>query len=123
MTALTDASTRRAWFIHDFTVWGLPGLGEVEMLTDESVDSTITIHFHSTGIGVGQQQVSFSELIDHRGNNLPATIRSPRIIVRSRQETPVFIVGRETPATFKIARDPASAGSVTADLLIVEMGD
>jgi len=123
MSALASVTSRRIWFVPDVIVWGLPGLGDVKFLAVEDVDGVSSVHFCATNIGTGEQLIMFTQLIDHRGNNLPVSIKSPRIIVRSHSEDAAFIVARESQSSFKIARDPGAAGSVTVDLFIVEMND
>lgn len=123
MSALASVTSRRAWFVPDLVVWGLAGLGEVQFLTIESVDGVNSVQFCLTDIGTGEQSVSYSQLIDHRGNQLPATISAPRVIVRPKSENAAFVVGQESPGSFKIARDPKAASAVTVDLLILEMND
>lgn len=123
MSALSDVSSHRFWFVPDLVVWGLAGLGEVEFLTIESVGGVDSVQFCRTNLGTGEQVVSFSSLIDHRGNNLPASISSPRVIVRQKSENGAFILGMESPDSFKIARDPNAPSAVAVDLLILEMND
>ena len=122
MSAFADVTAARRWFVPDLVVWGLPGLGEIDYLTVETVDTTAAVHFNTVNVGAGQQQVRFDELIDDRGNSLPAVLDNPRVLVRPRSADPVFIVGRETPEAFHIARDPNTEDNVVVDLLIVELG-
>ena len=114
---------RRMWFVPDVVVWGRPGLGEIEFLAFEKSGSSGSVFLGTTGIGDSAQEIRFDQLTDHRGNYLPATISSPRVIPRSKDGTAVFVVGQETPTAFKIGHDPDVSTTVTSDLLIVEMGD
>lgn len=66
--------------------------------------------------------MAFSDLTDHRGNQLPSTIASPRVIIRPRSSDTAFVISEESETNFKIARDPDASGPVTVDLLVVEMG-
>jgi len=111
------------WIVPSFVVWGLSGLGEVEYLSIEQVDSTKTVSFGSAGIGDTTQPVNFANLTDVRGNSLPATIKRPLVTARSQNQTQVYVVGNETNTGFKIARDPAANGPVTVDLIITELGE
>ncbi|MFH2050150.1 MAG: hypothetical protein ABIJ12_11945, partial [bacterium] len=88
----------------------------------EQTGSDKAILYGQAGVGDGSQSVAFSDLTDHRGNTLPDSINSPRIIVRSHGENAVFIVGTEKSSSFKIARDPESENNVTVDLMVIEMG-
>jgi hypothetical protein len=110
------------WFVPQFSAWGLSEWSEVEFLVAEEVESTTSILYGTIDIGDAVQQVTFEDLTDHRGNHLPVTIDSPRVIVRPRSVETAFVVGDESDQGFKIARDPDAAGPVTVDLLIIEMG-
>lgn len=123
MTAFAEVTARRQWFIPDLVVWGLPGIGEVEYLVAETVDSTTSVLVSTVNIGAGEQEILFNQLMDHRGNLLPANISAPKILIRPKSEVPVFIVGRETSISFRIARDPSVDYSVLTDLMIIETGD
>jgi hypothetical protein len=115
--------THRSWFVPDFSVWGLPSLGEHDFLALEKVDSTWSVYYGSASIGESDQEVLFSQLTDHRGNSLPSSLKSPRVFPRPKGSETAFVVGTEASDRFKIARDPETNGPVTVDLLVVEMGD
>ncbi|MFZ5981517.1 MAG: hypothetical protein ACOYVF_12895 [Candidatus Zixiibacteriota bacterium] len=123
LSGLEKLKTRRAWVVPDFMVWGLPGLGDIEFLVVESVGSTRSVLFGATDVADAVQEVSFAELTDHRGNSLPAEIKSPLVMPRSKTGEAVFVVGREAASKFKIARAVEADGPVTSDLLIMEMGN
>ena len=123
ISGLERVTTRRAWFVQDFAVWGLPSLGQRDFLALEEVGSTRSVYYGSASIGESEQDVLFSQLVDHRGNGLPSSLKSPRVIPRAKGSEAVFVVGKELPDRFKIARDPGADSPVTVDLLIVEMGD
>ena len=123
ISGLEKVKSRRAWFIANFVVWGLPVLEEIEFLVVEDVASNKDVFYGSLDVEDTAQQVAFSDLTDHRGNQLPSSIASPRVMVRPRSQDSVFIVGEESGTTFKIARDPDASGPVTVDLLVIEMGD
>ena len=120
---LTKLNSRRMWVVPSFVVWGLSGLGEVEFLSIEQVDSTKTVSFGSAGIGDTTQPVIFANLTDVRGNFLPATIKRPLVTARSQNQSQVYVVGNETNFGFKIVRDPDANGPVTVDLIITELGE
>lgn len=122
IAGLEKVKSRRVWFVPNFVVWGLPVWAEIEFLAVEKVASDKAVFYGSLDIGDTSQQAAFSDLTDHRGNQLPSTISSPRVFVRLRSQEVVFVVGEESDTTFKIARDPDASGPVTVDLLVVEMG-
>ena len=120
---LEKATGRRMWFVPGFSVWGLPSFGEYEYIAYEKIGSTTTYYFGTVTIGDPEQEVLFEQLTDHRGNSLPASIPSPRVMPRLKSGESAFVVGCESATRFRIARDPSSQGPVPTDLLIVEMGD
>jgi hypothetical protein len=123
MTGIELATSRRVWFVPDFSVWGQPSLGEHEYLALDKVDATWTVYFGTAAIGENSQEVLFSQLVDHRGNALPASLQSPRVFIRSKDGTPAFVVGTEGTDRFKIAHAADAAAPTTVDLMIVELGD
>lgn len=122
MSGWESLNAHRSWFVPDFAVWGQPSLGEHEYLALEKIGSTRSIYYGTASIGESQQEVLFSQLTDHRGNLLPSSLDCPRVFVRSKGSDAAFVVGSEAADRFKIARDADSAGPVTVDLYIVEMG-
>lgn len=122
LSGLDRAQTRRMWFVPEFEIWGLAEWGTADYLIVERVGAESTIGYGSHSLGGDAQAVAFEDLTDHRGNSLPTTIDAARVIVRPRSSQNVFVVGNESETGFKLARDSAAAGPVTADLLIVEMG-
>ena len=123
MAGLERLTSRRAWFVPDFTVWGQPSLGEHEYLALEQVGPTWSVYYGTAAVGESDQEVLFSQLTDHRGNSLPGSISSPRVQVRAKESESAFVVGQETSDRFKIAHDITAAGPVIVDLWIVELGD
>jgi hypothetical protein len=123
LSGIEKVTSRRVWFVPDFVVWGLPSLEQHDFLAIEKVGATQSVYYGSATISQNEQEVCYDQLVDHRGNSLPASIKAARIFPRSKSSDAVFIVGQESSGGFKIARDPASDSPVTADLLIVELGD
>ena len=123
ISALPMATTRRVWFVPDFMVWGLPSLGDVEYLAQQEVTGEDAILFGSAAIGDTDQSVLYEQLIDHRGNHLPAELSAPRVFTRVHGEDTVYVVGAESADGFRIARSPEASGSVSADLMIIELGN
>lgn len=109
------------WLAPDYSVWGIPASATVTMVSAESIDGEVRIFYDHAQIGGAEQVVAFGELTDHRGNKLPAQIKSPKVIALSRSTDAVFVVGRESTSGFKIARGSSASGSVIVDLLIIEM--
>ncbi len=122
LNGLPYPNSRRIWFVPNMTIWGMPSLGEIRFLVVEKIDSTTSVLYGSGDIGPAQQEIAFADLVDHRGNNLPATLDSPKVIPRPRDQHAVFVVGQESDVKFKIARDPDTPTAVTTDLFIMEMG-
>lgn len=123
LSGLEKVKSHRIWFVPGFVVWGLPGLEDAEYLAFESTPASSSIFFAETDIGDSGQVVAYSELTDHRGNTLPNTLSAPKVFPRARGTEAVFIVGDESPQSFRIGRDSESSGPLTVDLLIIEMGD
>jgi hypothetical protein len=114
---------RRVWFVPEVMVWGTGGLGDLDYLVFEKVGTDGAVLYGQSSLFDGRQQLLFENLTDHRGNKLPATLQSPRVLLRSRSSSPAFVVGSESSTGVTVARDPAADGPVMADLLVVEMGD
>jgi hypothetical protein len=123
MSGWERLNARRSWFVPDFAVWGQPSLGEHEYVALEKIGSIRSVYYGAASIGESQQEVLFNQLADHRGNQLPSQLECPRVFVRARGSIAAFTVGCESSDRFKIARNTDTAGPVTVDLLIVEMGD
>jgi hypothetical protein len=113
----------RMWFVPGVVAWGLPGLDEIEFVAVEEGESETSVFYGSALPGGSEQPILYEELIDHRGNHLPAELSSPRVIVRPRGANAAYVAGPEDQTSFRLARDPSTADPVTADLLIIEMGD
>jgi len=121
-SALTRVTARRVWFVPHFGVWGAPDWGDIKYLAIEETESVKSVLFGSVSIGDCTQTVLFEDLIDHRGNPLPATLDNPCVMVRPRTGDRVFVAGDETPSGFKIARTDDGYDPVTVDLLVMELG-
>lgn len=120
---LVQLTSHRIWHVLNFNVWGIQNLGEIEYLNLEQVDAIKSVAFGSINIGDSSQSVIFAGLTDRRGNLLPANITKALVIARPLSDRQVFIVGTETSAGFKIARDSKSNKPVTTDLIIIELGE
>lgn len=113
---------RRAWFVPGLVVYGMPATEASGYLVTQQGVAGRTVYYATADPGDGAQEVAYASLTDHRGNQLPAEINTPRVIVRPRSSAPVYIVREESDREFAIARDPSSSDPVTVDLLILEMG-
>jgi hypothetical protein len=91
-------------------------------LGEEDIDSTGRLLFGTATIGGVAQDIQYGNLVDYRGNTLPATINSPRVLIRPRSSYLAYLVGEESNTGLKIARDSAAPGPVYVDLFIYEMG-
>ena len=118
-----DPLSHRMWFVPDIVAWGLPGLGPIEYVVAEDRDTETVVMYGSAVPGGADQTVSYADLTDHRGNSLPAELSAPRVLVRPRGSVPAFVVGPETPASFRLARNPSAPDPVRTDLLVIELGD
>jgi hypothetical protein len=114
---------RRIWFVPDVMVWGTTGLGELDYVASERLNGVTSVLYGHSSFTDGQQQLSYKNLTDHRGNHLPEQIQSARVLIRSRDSNSVFVVGQETSTGITLARDDRATGPVMADLLVIEMGD
>ena len=123
MLGINDISAKRTWLVPDYSVWGIPGFGESDLLLIEKVGSQSSIYFGSFDIGGVEQEVRFDSLIDHRGNALPSTLASPLVIPRPKGPATPFIIGRESSIGFNIARSSDTTAAIQTDLLVVEIGD
>lgn len=121
LPALDLVQSRRMWFVPGLLVWGQIGLGDVDYLAAENFDGDNTILFGYSPLGEPDQSIAFADLVDHRGNHLPAALDAARVIPRPRSGGQVYIVGDETPAGFRIARTGDTTEPVTVDLLIIEL--
>lgn len=123
MNSLLYLQSRRLWTVPQVTVWGTSGETRLRYLTVEAIDGTDRILAGNIAVGASYQDIFFSDLYDHRGNRLPETIRTPRVIIRPRSPYQVYLVGEESDNGFLIARESDAPGPIIVDLLILETGD
>jgi hypothetical protein len=120
MQTLSYLKSRRLWVVRDILVWGLANDARFFYLAAETVDSTLM--FGSSDIGGAAQDIQFSDLVDFRGNNLPPSIESPRVLMRPRTAWLAYLIGEESSSGFRLARDPEAPGPINVDIFIYEMG-
>ena len=115
--------SKRSWFVPDVRVWGTTGLGELDFAIVERVNGVSSIYHQQIILEGAGQVVRFDSLADHRGNQLPGTLESPRVFVRPRAVDLSVAVLSENTESFSIARSAASADAANVDLYILELGD
>jgi hypothetical protein len=121
-TTLAYLRGRRAWLVENLAVWGTDSEAEFLMAISEQVGSDTRVGFWKTSLGGQLQDISFSTLIDNRGNNLPATIKSPAVIVMPRERQSAFIKAITGNSGFSIAKGDDSTQPVTVDIMVFETG-
>ncbi len=110
----------RSWLVKNFRVWGDYFSVEASIIFTESASGTKRILLGRAFLGGLNQEVSFSDLFDYKGNPLPDTITTPKVIILPKNEVRCFQVGSENSTGFRIAKDdPSKTGLV--DLWVVEM--
>ena len=111
----------RKWLVRDFTVWGDSGSFEGSILETEKGSQSDRVIFMRELSGGNSQIVEFADLCDHRGNQLPVTIKNPEVVIVPKSEVASFVVGTVGPSSFRIARPFSQPSDATVDLLIMEM--
>ena len=122
MTGYVLANTKRSWYVPNLNVYGTIGWGDFEYLLVENINAVSSILFNSTSIGDSSQAISFGNLIDHKGNNLPDSLQNPKVIIKQKTDNTAYIVGDESSVDFKIVRSNKSTAPLLVDLYIIEMG-
>jgi hypothetical protein len=122
MQTLAYLKGRRLWVVRDVSVWGGADAACLCFMGLEKVAAASRVMFGTAPAAGAVQDIRFSDLIDHKGNPLPPSIASPRVLVRPRSAFLAFIVGEESGTAFRIARDPDAPGPVNVDLFIYETG-
>ena len=113
---------RRVWVVNSFSVYGEFSTIVPLLLWTEIVDTSKRIIFAREILGGLEQIVNFYSLYDSKGNQLPAIINSPKVIVLQKNEIICLVVGPETNANFKIAKLTQSQTAGIVDLVIIENG-
>ncbi|SYZ72433.1 hypothetical protein TRIP_C20548 [Candidatus Zixiibacteriota bacterium] len=108
--------------VPDVLVWGKSDSAELHFLTVCEIENQTRVGYGQRLLGGERQDILFIDLVDFRGNHLPATINNPKVIVQSRSREAAFLPGGESSTGFRIARDSASPGPVRVDLFIYELG-
>jgi hypothetical protein len=113
---------RRTWVVPNFVVWGDWSLASFLLLYTEMGETSKRVMLARNNLGGLDQSVAFETLHDFRGNQLPQTISSPKVMVMPKNEVNCFVLGTETETGFRIARFSGSEKAGLVDLMIVEMG-
>ncbi|MEZ5360146.1 MAG: hypothetical protein R3F48_15120 [Candidatus Zixiibacteriota bacterium] len=121
-TTLAYLRGRRAWLVENIAVWGTDRDAVIRMAAIETVGSDVRLGWWAISLGGQFQDISFSDLVDSRGNTLPGTIDKPAVVVIPRAGTGAFVKIMNGDSGFSIACNDADATPVLVDLLIFEMG-
>lgn len=113
---------RRTWVVPNFVVWGDWSLASFMLLYTEIGETSKRVMVAENNLGGQDQAVSFSDLYDFKGNQLPGVISHPKVIVLPKNEVACFVVGTETETGFRIARSSGEGKTGLVDLMVVEMG-
>ena len=113
--------SNRKWLVRDFRVWGDGGAVESDMIATETDTSNSRVVYLREFAGGIEQRVSFDDLIDHRGNNLPAAISNAEIVLIPKNGIRSYIRGTVGPSSFRIAKERSAPSDASVDLLIMEM--
>lgn len=105
----------------NFVVWGDWSLASFLLLYTEIGENSKRVVLAKNNLGGLDQLVSFSDLFDFRGNNLPQVIHNPKVIVLPKNDINCFVVGTETETSFRIARFSGAETTGLVDLMVVEM--
>ena len=108
--------------VPNFVVWGDWSLASFLLLYTEMGETSKRMMLARNNLGGLDQSVTFETLYDFRGNQLPQTIKNPKVMVMPKNEVNCFVVGTETETGFRIARFSGSEKTGLVDLMIVEMG-
>ncbi len=108
--------------VNNFSVWGEFSAVTPILIWTELGTTSHRLIFARETLGGLEQSVSFSQLYDFRGNQLPQTISNPKVIILQKNEVECLVVGQESSTGFKIAKLTESDRSGSVDLIIVENG-
>ena len=121
-TTLVHLFGRRMWLVSGIIVWGEMTSFEPELILVESDGATARILHGRFAIGGSAQLINFADLVDQRGNKLPASIANPAVIPIPRNGATVFVQGTASSESFRLSQSGASSKTAAVDLLIIEMG-
>jgi len=113
---------RRVWVVNNYSVYGEYSAVTPLLVWSEMGSSSHRIIFSREILGGSEQAVSYSQLFDFKGNQLPQSITNPKIIILQKNEVDCLIVGQESATGFKIAKLTGTEQNGIVDLIIVENG-
>ncbi len=121
-TTLAYLRSRRAWLVKDIAIWGTDREAELKIALTEQVGSDVRLGWWSISLGGQFQYINFTDLTDSRGNQLPASIVNPAIIIIPRGKPGAFIKSVDGDAGFSVARNDSDSAPVLIDVMIFETG-
>ncbi|MCP4566994.1 MAG: hypothetical protein GY841_05375 [FCB group bacterium] len=121
-TTLAYLRGRRAWLVENLTVWGSDSETDLLLAIVEVVTSEKRVGLWRVNPGRNRQAVNFSDLIDNRGNYLPAVISKPAVMILPQGAQSAFVKSRQGDTGFTIAKNDGDGPMVMVDLMIFETG-
>ncbi len=109
------------WVVPDVSIWGRSAIAALTFVTIESVQGATRIMSSTETIGEASQTIFYADLIDHRGNRLPAQLIEPKAHIQVKSPDIVFLVGREFSSGFRVARPAGAATPALADIIIYDL--
>lgn len=113
--------SNRKWLVKNYRVRAADHALEADLIMTEIVSPDSRVVFHHQFVGDVGQVVEFADLTDHRGNQLPATLNNPEVLIVPRNAVGAFIPGPIGPTSFRIARSGLEPSDAVVDLVILEM--
>ncbi len=120
-TTLTYLLSHRMWLVENVVVWGSISSYIGSFLLTEDVGGERPIYLWQADIGGNVQEIAFENLVDNRGNSLPSTISRPKVVILPKSGVHVVVLGRETNASFRLAKTESGVAPGVVDLLVIEM--
>ncbi len=121
-TTYARLTSRRAWFVTGVAVWGELAAKTIRAIGTETDDTATRVVYYEFGVGGQIQDVPFASLSDHRGNQLPATIDRPVVIVIPKNAAIVAVIGQPTATGVRLAQTSTTIEDALVDLWIIEAG-
>lgn len=113
---------RKMWLVPAVVAWGELANFEPELIITENYGAGRRLLHGRFCLGGKTQTITFSDLVDHRGNKLPATLNNASILPIARGNIGAVVQGSATPESFRLARTVSTSQVVVVDLLIIELG-
>jgi hypothetical protein len=113
---------RRMWLVPGVNVWGTIAGFTAELLLTENDAGAKRVIFGSFPVGGAAQRLNFGDLVDVRGNALPAELTNPKVMALPKNDVTVIVSGNETSKSVTLAKAIETDRNGVCDLLIVELG-